>query len=66
VDESPPYVDARLPDGSRVNVVCSVSVLGRLSLSASSRPSTHHHDLIEFQTLTRRASDFLEAASAAV
>jgi pilus assembly protein CpaF len=63
VDESSPYVDARLPDGSRVNVVLPpVSVLGAaLTIRKFSAEALTTTDLIEFQTLTRRASDFLEA-----
>jgi pilus assembly protein CpaF len=63
VDESSPYVDARLPDGSRVNVILPpVSVLGAaLTIRKFSAEPFTTTDLIEFQTLTRRASDFLQA-----
>ena len=63
VDESSPYVDARLPDGSRVNVILPpVSVLGAaLTIRKFSAEPLTTTDLIEFQTLTRRASDFLQA-----
>jgi len=63
VDESSPYVDARLPDGSRVNVILPpVSVLGAaLTIRKFSAEPFTTADLIEFQTLTRRASDFLQA-----
>ena len=63
VDESSPYVDARLPDGSRVNVILPpVSVRGgALTIRKFSAEPFTAQDLIEFQTLTKRASDFLEA-----
>jgi pilus assembly protein CpaF len=63
VDESSPYVDARLPDGSRVNVILPpVSVRGgALTVRKFSAEPYTATDLIEFQTLTKRASDFLEA-----
>jgi pilus assembly protein CpaF len=63
VDEASPYVDARLPDGSRVNVILPpVSVRGAtLTIRKFSTEPFTTEDLIEFQTLTRRASDFLEA-----
>ena len=63
VDESSPYVDARLPDGSRVNVILPpISVRGgALTIRKFSAEPYTAQDLIEFQTLTKRASDFLEA-----
>jgi pilus assembly protein CpaF len=63
VDESSPYVDARLPDGSRVNVILPpVSVRGAaLTIRKFSAEPYTAEDLIGFQTLTRRASDFLAA-----
>ncbi len=63
VDESSPYVDARLPDGSRVNVILPpVAVRGAaLTIRKFSTEPFTAEDLIGFHTLTRRASDFLEA-----
>jgi pilus assembly protein CpaF len=63
VDESSPYVDARLPDGSRVNVILPpVSVMGAaLTIRKFSAEALTTTDLIEFRTLTRRASEFLQA-----
>ncbi|HLA82624.1 MAG TPA: CpaF family protein [Thermoleophilia bacterium] len=63
VDESSPYVDARLPDGSRVNVILPpLSVRGAaLTIRKFSAEPLTTTDLIEFQTLTQRASDFLQA-----
>jgi len=63
VDEASPYVDARLPDGSRVNVILPpVSVRGAtLTIRKFSTEPFTTEDLIEFKTLTRTASEFLEA-----
>ncbi|MCX8032567.1 MAG: CpaF family protein [Thermoleophilia bacterium] len=63
VDESSPYVDARLPDGSRVNVILPpLSVRGpALTIRKFSAEPYTTEDLIEFKTLTKRAADFLKA-----
>jgi pilus assembly protein CpaF len=63
VDESSPYVDARLPDGSRVNVVLPpLSVRGpALTIRKFAADPYTTQDLIEFQTLTPQASEFLAA-----
>ncbi len=63
VDEASPYVDARLPDGSRVNVILPpVSVRGAtLTIRKFSTEPFTTEDLIEFKTVTRQASDFLAA-----
>jgi pilus assembly protein CpaF len=63
VDEASPYVDARLPDGSRVNAVIP-------PLSIDGPPHTirkfaadpyQADDLIEFGTMTSPVAQFLEA-----
>lgn len=63
VDESSPYVDARLPDGSRVNVVLPpLSVRGpALTIRKFSAEPYTTDDLIGFETLTAQASEFLRA-----
>ena len=63
VDESSPYVDARLPDGSRVNVILPpLSVRGpALTIRKFAADPLTTADLIEYQTLTQKASEFLEA-----
>ncbi|GAB4253675.1 MAG: CpaF family protein [Thermoleophilia bacterium] len=63
VDESSPYVDARLPDGSRVNVILPpLSVRGpALTIRKFSAEPFKTEDLIELNTLTRQASEFLSA-----
>jgi pilus assembly protein CpaF len=63
VDESSPMVDARLPDGSRVNAVIPPVSLDGPSLTIrkfAADPFTAH-DLITFGTMTRPVSDFLAA-----
>jgi pilus assembly protein CpaF len=64
VDERVPMVDARLPDGSRVNVVISpVSLNGPcVTIRKFSRDPFTISDLISFGTLTPEAAQFLQAA----
>jgi pilus assembly protein CpaF len=63
VDESSPMVDARLPDGSRVNVVLPPVALGGSMLTI--RKFTHDaftaDDLIAFGTFTPEVAQFLYA-----
>jgi pilus assembly protein CpaF len=63
LDESQPYVDARLPDGSRVNaVIPPVSLDGpMLTIRKFSTEAFQPHDLVAFGTWTPRVSAFLEA-----
>ena len=63
VDESSPMVDARLPDGSRVNaIIPPLSLLGpTLTIRKFSRDPYTMDDLIGFDTLTTTAADFLKA-----
>ncbi len=63
VDEASPMVDARLPDGSRVNAVVPPVAIDGSSLTIrkfSTEPFTSG-DLIMMGTLTRPAVDFLRA-----
>jgi pilus assembly protein CpaF len=64
VDESSPMVDARLPDGSRVNaVVPPLSIDGSaLTIRKFAADPYTVADLVRFDTLTGAARDFLEAA----
>ena len=63
VDEASPYVDARLPDGSRVNII-----IGPLALNGpvmtirkfAADPFTSD-DLVKMSTFTRKVVDFLKA-----
>jgi pilus assembly protein CpaF len=61
VDEASPMVDARLPDGSRVNAVVPPVSLDGSSLTVRKfavSPLTVD-DLIRFSTLTKRTAEFL-------
>jgi len=62
IDESQPYVDARLPDGSRVNaIIHPLSLIGPcLTIRKFSRDPFTDADLIRFGTLTEGAAEFLK------
>lgn len=62
VDESQPYVDARLPDGSRVNVVIPpLAIQGPIiTIRLFSKVPYSMEDLIGFGTLTPEIAEFLE------
>lgn len=64
VDESSPLVDARLPDGSRVNIIIPPLALNGscLSIRKFRKEPFTEHDLIAFQTLNREMMDFLLSA----
>ena len=61
VDESQPYVDARLPDGSRVNVVIHPLSLGGpcLTIRKFAKKRLYDSDLVAKGTLTPQMADFL-------
>jgi pilus assembly protein CpaF len=63
VDESSPMVDARLPDGSRVNaIIPPLAVDGSLlTIRKFAADPFQVDDLVSFGSLTRVAADFLEA-----
>jgi pilus assembly protein CpaF len=63
VDADSPMVDARLPDGSRVNaVIPPVAIDGpMLTIRKFSKTKLMIKQLIEFETLTQTMSDFLQA-----
>jgi len=63
VDESSPLVDARLPDGSRVNVIIPpLSLVGPcLSIRKFSRGVYSMDRLVQIDTLTKEMGDFLRA-----
>ena len=63
VDESSPMVDARLPDGSRVNVIIPpLSLVGPcLSIRKFARTAFSIEDLIRLDGLTEDMGQFLEA-----
>jgi pilus assembly protein CpaF len=63
VDEASPMVDARLPDGSRVNAIIPPLALNgpTLTIRKFSRDPYTVNDLITFGTLTARSAQFLAA-----
>lgn len=63
IDESSPMVDARLPDGSRVNaIIPPLAVRGpSLTIRKFSRDPYGIDDLIAFGSLTSEMADFLRA-----
>jgi pilus assembly protein CpaF len=63
VDESSPMVDARLPDGSRVNIVIPpLAVQGSsVTIRKFSRVPYKVDDLVSFGTLNQEMSDFIRA-----
>ena len=63
VDEASPYVDARLPDGSRVNaIIPPLSIDGpTLTIRKFAADPYQADDLVEFGTLTSPVAKFLDA-----
>jgi pilus assembly protein CpaF len=63
IDESSPMVDARLPDGSRVNaIIPPLAIKGpTLTIRKFSRDPYGVDDLISFGTLTPKSAQFLAA-----
>jgi pilus assembly protein CpaF len=65
IDESVPYVDARLPDGSRVNaIIAPLSLTGpTITIRKFSRERYYMDDLINrFGSITPEMAQFLDAA----
>jgi pilus assembly protein CpaF len=63
IDESSPYVDARLPDGSRVNAaIPPIAIDGPcLTVRKFARDPYQAEDLISFGTLSSKVARFAEA-----
>jgi pilus assembly protein CpaF len=63
VDESQPYVDARLPDGSRVNAIIPPLALNGpcLTIRKFAREPYTDRDLVAFGTMTEEMRDVLRA-----
>ena len=63
IDESSPMVDARLPDGSRVNAIIPPLSLGgpTLTIRKFARDPYTIENLIEFGSLSPKAAHFLQA-----
>ena len=63
IDEASPMVDARLPDGSRINaIIAPLAVDGPvLTVRKFSRRALTVEDLVDIGTMTRQLADFLQA-----
>jgi pilus assembly protein CpaF len=63
VDESSPYVDARLPDGSRVNIIISPLTLNGpvMTIRKFAADPFTIDDLIEMGTCTKKVAEFMKA-----
>ncbi|NOZ06211.1 MAG: CpaF family protein [Chloroflexi bacterium] len=63
VDESQPYVDARLPDGSRVNIIIPpLALIGpTITIRKFGRERLGGEDLLRFGSITSEALEFLDA-----
>jgi pilus assembly protein CpaF len=63
IDEAQPYVDARLPDGSRVNAaIPPIAIDGpALTVRKFSREPYRADDLVSFGTMNEKVATFLEA-----
>ncbi len=63
VDEATPMVDARLPDGSRVNAIIAPLAIGGpyLTIRKFAVDPFQEAALINFGTMTQRTADFLRA-----
>ena len=63
IDESSPYVDARLPDGSRVNAIIPPLALNgpTLTIRKFSKIPLTVDDLVRFGSITPEAIEFLNA-----
>ena len=63
IDESSPFVDARLPDGSRVNaVIPPISLVGPvLTIRKFSKSPITIDQMVQFGTITAEAVEFLKA-----
>lgn len=63
IDEASPMVDARLPDGSRVNaIIPPLAIKGpSITIRKFARDPLQVEDLIRFGTLNRKMATFLEA-----
>ena len=63
IDESQPYVDARLSDGSRVNAIIPPLALSgpTVTIRKFSRRALTVEDFVNFGTWTRNAAEFMKA-----
>ncbi len=63
IDEKTPYVDARLPDGSRVHaIIPPLSIQGpMLTIRKFSKSRLTYKDLVKYGSMTEEMADFLRA-----
>jgi pilus assembly protein CpaF len=63
IDESSPYVDARLPDGSRVHaIIPPLALCGpTITIRKFSKDPFTIHDLVNFGTMTEEMAQFLQS-----
>jgi pilus assembly protein CpaF len=63
VDEATPMVDARLPDGSRVNVIIHPLAIGGpfMTIRRFAADPYQVHDLIQFGTITAQVANLIDA-----
>ena len=61
-DESQPYVDARLPDGSRVNAIIAPLALSgpTITIRKFSKKALSSDDFVRFGTWTHNAAEFMK------
>ena len=61
-DESQPYVDARLPDGSRVNAIIAPLALSgpTITIRKFSKKALSVEDFVKFGTWTHNAAEFMK------
>ena len=66
IDEASPYVDARLPDGSRVNAVIPPVALdgSMLTIRKFATDPLRDQDLLTYGTMTPEVAEFLQACVA--
>jgi len=64
IDESSPYVDARLPDGSRVNaIIPPLSLTGpTITIRKFRKERFKVEELVQYNSLSKEMGDFLKAA----
>ena len=62
IDESQPYVDARLKDGSRVNAIISPLALSgpTITIRKFAKKAMSPEDFVRFGTWTRNAAEFMK------
>ena len=64
IDEKTPYVDARLPDGSRVHAIIPPCALDGCTITIRKFPENRltYKDLVQFGSMTEPMADFLRIA----